>query len=199
MGNEGVVFLDVGKVNELLRTVQANAQSTLVQAPRMTLFNGQRAYVLVSETQAYTARYAAVTEPGGGIRYDPVIATAEPGVILDVQATVSADRNYVTQTLHPRLSALLGFVERPWPGRPAGSNLVVQEPQLKVSQLRTICLSYDGWVRPGCHSSAGQNREESGVSTSSASTISPPPRLPNSSLVSARMMPRSRAICSARP
>src|SRR3954454_16606920 len=74
----------------------------------------------------------------------------------------------------------------------------------EVSQLRTICLSYDGCARPGCHSAAGQNREEPGVSTSSASTMSPPefepaePRDPNSSLLSARMMPRSRATCSAR-
>jgi hypothetical protein len=37
-----------------------------------------------------------------------------------------------------------------------------------VSQSRTNCLSYDGCARPGCHSSAGQKRDESGVRTSSA-------------------------------
>ena len=61
----------------------------------------------------------------------------------------------------------------------------------EVSQSRTICLSYDGCGRPGCHSSAGQNRDESGVSTSSPSTTVPSGRRPNSSFVSARMMPRS--------
>nr|WP_030348857.1 hypothetical protein [Streptomyces sp. NRRL S-1022] len=67
----------------------------------------------------------------------------------------------------------------------------------EVSQLRTYCLSYDGWARPGCHWSAGQKREESGVRTSSARTRASPSK-PNSNLVSARMIPRSRAMSRAR-
>ena len=51
---------------------------------------------------------------------------------------------------------------------------------------------------PGCHSSTGQNLDESGVRASSASTMVPSGRAPNSSLVSATMMPRSRATSSAR-
>src|SRR5262245_23960326 len=35
------------------------------------------------------------------------------------------------------------------------------------SQLRTICLSNEGGLMPVRYSAAGQNREESGVSTSS--------------------------------
>src|SRR5699024_3278306 len=57
----------------------------------------------------------------------------------------------------------------------------------EVSQSRTYCLSYDGCGWPGSQASAGQNREESGVSTSSARTTVPSSRRPNSSLVSARM------------
>src|SRR5690625_4437510 len=67
-----------------------------------------------------------------------------------------------------------------------------------VSQSRTYCLSKLGWACPGCHSSAGQKREESGVNTSSPSTISPvATSRPNSNLVSAKITPRSRAIDSA--
>src|SRR5699024_6948409 len=69
---------------------------------------------------------------------------------------------------------------------------------LEVSQSRTNCLSYETLVPPGSQSSSGQNRDESGVSTSSASTISSSGRRPNSNLVSARMTPRSRAIFAAR-
>src|SRR5680860_475900 len=53
----------------------------------------------------------------------------------------------------------------------------------------------------GCQETAGQNRDESGVSTSSASTINGLPSAsgrvlskPNSTLVSASRMPRSAAI-----
>ena len=42
-----------------------------------------------------------------------------------------------------------------------------------ADQSRTNCLSNENCGRPGAHRSAGQNRDESGVSTSSASTIAP--------------------------
>src|SRR5207244_173953 len=42
------------------------------------------------------------------------------------------------------------------------------------SQSRTNCLSYDGGFLPTAYWSAGQKREESGVSASSIQTIFPP-------------------------
>ncbi len=68
----------------------------------------------------------------------------------------------------------------------------------EVSQSRTTCLSNDGCDPPGAQRSSGQNREESGVSTSSPRTTAPASSRPNSSLVSASTMPRSRAMPSAR-
>ena len=50
---------------------------------------------------------------------------------------------------------------------------------------------------PGTHSSAGQKRDESGVSTSSATIISPS-TTPSSNLVSAMMIPRSAARSAPR-
>ena len=63
-----------------------------------------------------------------------------------------------------------------WPQRPAagsgggGGALSQSEPSRKS---RMGCLSKLGGVAPGFHWSAGQKREESGVSTSSATTSSP--------------------------
>src|SRR5688572_1895511 len=57
------------------------------------------------------------------------------------------------------------------------------------SQSRTYCLSKLGWLLPGSYLSAGQNRDESGVKTSSIRTSSLP-SMPNSNFVSAMMMPR---------
>jgi hypothetical protein len=58
-------------------------------------------------------------------------------------------------------------------------------------------LSKLGCPRPGAYRSAGQNRELSGVSTSSISRIVDPTR-PNSNFVSAMMMPRSAATSRPR-
>src|SRR6185436_18360354 len=66
------------------------------------------------------------------------------------------------------------------------------------SQSRTNCLSYDGGFFPTTYWSAGQKREESGVSASSIQTIVPSAR-PNSNFVSAMMMPRVRAKSAAWP
>src|SRR5687768_8474935 len=77
----------------------------------------------------------------------------------------------------------------------AGAGGVLSHPEL-AAQSRTYCLSKLGWPWPGSYPSAGQKRDESGVITSSPSTIVPSGRRPNSNLVSARMIPRSRA-CAA--
>ena len=83
-------------------------------------------------------------------------------------------------------------------GGGGSSPLRSQPDSAEVSQSRTNCLSKEGWARPGSHWSAGQKREESGVSTSSA-TPSVSPSKPNSNFVSARMIPRSRAMSRPRP
>jgi hypothetical protein len=74
-----------------------------------------------------------------------------------------------------------------------GGGVVLSQP-VSTAQSRTYCLSKDGWARPGFQASAGQNREESGVSTSSARIRSPRASVPSSILVSAMMMPRRAAI-----
>jgi hypothetical protein len=64
--------------------------------------------------------------------------------------------------------------------------------------VRQSCLSSECCGRPGCQPSAGQKRDESGVSTSSPSTSVPSGAWPNSSLVSAMRTPRSAAIAAPR-
>ena len=65
-----------------------------------------------------------------------------------------------------------------------------------ASRGRTACRTTAA-VPPGAYPSAGQNRDESGVQTSSI-RISSPSQNPNSNFVSARMIPRSSAIAAAR-
>src|SRR5665213_3430231 len=63
------------------------------------------------------------------------------------------------------------------------------------SQSRSGCLSNDGGLVPGSQSSAGQNRDESGVSTSSQMD-SAPSMTPSSNLVSQITIPCSSAPVS---
>jgi Flp pilus assembly secretin CpaC len=129
---------------EFLHAGQDAPSLSVIASPRMVLFSGQRANVLVSTSRRYTSGYAAVAATGREVRYDPILAVAETGMLLDVEATVSADRKAVTLSLHPQVSALLSMKQLPWIGRPAGSNLKVQEPQVRSTELQTTVSIPDG-------------------------------------------------------
>src|SRR5665647_964663 len=70
----------------------------------------------------------------------------------------------------------------------SGAGAFLFQPE-DSSQSRTNCLSKLGGLLPTRYSSAGQKREESGVSASSIRYILPASSTPNSNLVSAMMMP----------
>jgi len=91
-------YLDNLQVDFLIRATQASRRSSVVQAPRLMLFNGQRAWVAVVRSRQYVSTVTAnVAE--GAVGVQPVIAVAQSGTSLDVQGTISADRKYVTITV----------------------------------------------------------------------------------------------------
>jgi type II secretory pathway component GspD/PulD (secretin) len=133
-----VVILDAAQTDALLKAVQTNWSNRILTAPRLTLFNGQTAYVMVSTQQAYVADLSVVKEKDGATRYEPVIGTAQAGVLLWAGATVSADRKSATLTLRPRLTQLAAIEEVPWHANPPGEHLTVQRPRILASELATI-------------------------------------------------------------
>jgi type II secretory pathway component GspD/PulD (secretin) len=139
--------LSEAQVNQFLLKAQSADAASILSAPRISLFSGQRASVQVTSAQTYVSEYAIVQSPDGQKRYDPVRATVEPGLMLDVRATVSSDRKFVTLNLRSKVSALLGMKHVPWPSRPEGSTLMVDEPQIKSSDLQsTIKIPNNGTV-----------------------------------------------------
>ena len=69
--------------------------------------------MLVAKQIAYVQDFTVVKTANGETRYDPVIATVEPGVLMDVGATVSADRKFVTLALRPKVAALVEMTSLP--------------------------------------------------------------------------------------
>lgn len=96
-------FLDNLQVDFLIRATQANRRSSIVQAPRLMLFNGQRAFIAVDRTRQYVSTVTpSVAE--GAVGVQPQTAAAVSGTSLDVQGTISADRKYVTMTIRTGVS-----------------------------------------------------------------------------------------------
>lgn len=91
-------FLDNIQVDFLLQATQVDARASDLDAPRLVLFNGQRALFSAFIEQQYVQTLIPVLGDNVGL-FQPIIGIALTGRQLDVQATVSADRKYVTMTI----------------------------------------------------------------------------------------------------
>lgn len=94
----GVSFLDDIQVDLLIEATQADRRSVVLTAPRLTLFNGQRAWVAVNTWNFWVTSLTPVTGDGVGI-FQPNAEPIPDGVVLDIEAVISADRRYVTMTV----------------------------------------------------------------------------------------------------
>jgi general secretion pathway protein D len=175
-----VTYLDDFQVNLILRATQASELSTLVTAPRITLFNGQHAWVLVATQQAYVSNLTPTV--GTGVSgFTPTISIVQTGVLLYVEATVSADRKYVTLTLRPELSTLLALQsftfqgaaeETTGTGVGTGGTVVaaatpsatIQEPEIQITEVNTtVSVPDGGTLLLGGETVAGEVEKETGV------------------------------------
>jgi type II secretory pathway component GspD/PulD (secretin) len=171
--------LDNFSVSMLLRATQASQHTSIVTAPRVTLFNGQRAYVLVVRQQSYVSNLTPVVG-AGVVSFAPTIDVVESGVKLDVQATVSSDRKYVTLTLRPQLSELIGLFNFTFQvggstnfgggigggivtgsGSPTG---IIQQPEIQLTEVRTtVSVPDGGTLLLGGQTLSGETTREAGV------------------------------------
>jgi general secretion pathway protein D len=169
-----ISYIDDFQVNALIRATQAEQSSSIITAPRVTLFNGQRAYVLVATTRAYVSDLQPVVG-ANAVGFDPTISTVQSGVLLDVQATVSSDRKYVTLTLRPQLSNLLALVPFSIGGttiipdnnsstQPFSGQGFIQQPEVQITEVRTtVSVPDGGTLLLGGQTLSGELEREAGV------------------------------------
>jgi type II secretory pathway component GspD/PulD (secretin)/tetratricopeptide (TPR) repeat protein len=105
-----VSFLDDFQVNLMIRATQSTKRSISLTAPRITFFNGQRAFVVVARQVTFVSDLEPVSNTGG---FDPTLSIVNAGAVLDVEGTISADRRYVTLTVRPSLASVVNIREIP--------------------------------------------------------------------------------------
>jgi general secretion pathway protein D len=168
-----ISYVDDFTVTALIRATQAEQSTSIITAPRVTLFNGQRAYVLVATTRAYVSDLQPVVG-SNAVGFDPTISTVQSGVLLDVQATVSSDRKYVTLTLRPQLSNLLALVPFSIGGttiipdqastQPFQGQGFIQQPEVQITEVRTtVSVPDGGTLLLGGQTLSGELEREAGV------------------------------------
>jgi len=86
-------FLDNLQVDFLIRATQANARSSIVQAPRAVLLNGQSVEIRIESVRGYIASLEPVVGENAALPR-PVRDNANAGTSMWVQAVISADRRY---------------------------------------------------------------------------------------------------------
>ena len=79
-------------------------------APRLTFFNGQRAWVAVADQVAFISALIPITGDAAGA-FQPIPGVVNEGVVLDVEGVISADRRYVTMTVLVSLSEIVNIRE----------------------------------------------------------------------------------------
>ncbi|MBO6514004.1 MAG: hypothetical protein JJ974_08575 [Phycisphaerales bacterium] len=97
-------FLDDVQVDFMVEATQADQRSVTLTAPRLTFTNGQRANIVVSTQSTYVSGLNAIVGSSSGA-FNPVIATLNDGVVLDITGVASADRRYVTMTVITSLAS----------------------------------------------------------------------------------------------
>lgn len=86
-----------------VQAAQGDERSNLMFAPKVTLFNGQRAFVTDSVQRPFVTSLIP-TVGFFSVGFTPQITTLSEGVSLTVQAVVSADRRFVRLSVFPRFT-----------------------------------------------------------------------------------------------
>jgi general secretion pathway protein D len=98
-----VSYLSDLQVNLLVRATQAHRRAISLISPRITFFNGQRAFITVATQVSFISDLEPVPDADG---FNPTLDVVQQGVVLDVDGTISADRRYVTLTVRPSLATI---------------------------------------------------------------------------------------------
>ncbi len=165
----------------LIHATQQSEHSTILTAPRVTLFNGQQGFITVTQQQNFVASFTQTAGTGGivggvgGVGTNLSIATLSTGVVLEVQPTVSADHRYVVMTIQPSLATLVALNTFNITGQisaTSGGNTgqaaalpgFVQLPVIQLTQVAaTVSVPDGGTLLLGGQRLVGETEVEAGV------------------------------------
>ena len=109
VGTFGFAILSDIEAYFVINASQGDRRANVLQAPKVTLFNGQQANVIDSSFRPFVISVIPVVGEFAAAQ-QPVIVVLSEGTMMTVQAVVSDDRRYVRLTLVPFFSQI-GDVE----------------------------------------------------------------------------------------
>lgn len=143
-----VAYIDEVELQMILKAVRKQSRKNVLTAPKLTVFNTQRANVTIVTQYAYVQDYSVEIATNSTIA-DPIVGTVQDGVVLDVRPIISADRKYITMELQPTVAALKGGTVNTFStslASSSGSNTQVEIglPEINMTRLKTTVTIPDG-------------------------------------------------------
>jgi len=105
IGTFGFAILSDIEAFFLINASQGDRRANVLQAPKVTLFNGQQAIIVDSSFRPFVISVIPVVGEFAAAQ-QPVIVVLSEGTLMTVQAVVSDDRRYVRLTLVPFFSQI---------------------------------------------------------------------------------------------
>jgi type II secretory pathway component GspD/PulD (secretin)/tetratricopeptide (TPR) repeat protein len=176
----GLAFLSDIQVFLFLEAVQGDTRSNIMQAPKLTLFNGQTASINVTDQQSFVTGLQLVQVPGSAGNFAVTTTNLQLGftVSLTIQAVISADRRFVRLSLAPTITNLNPVVQTfpitfpifttleanaTFQTGPIVFTQFVQQPNITtVSVLTTVAVPDGGTVLMGGLKRLAESRSEYG-------------------------------------
>lgn len=153
----GLAFLSDIQVYMFMEAAQGDRRIHVMQAPKLTLFNGQTATMSVQDQQFFVTNVGIVGF-GGQIVFVPQNNPFPLGVEMTLQAVCSADRRFVRVNTNVRLANLASALVPLFPvttfitpvfeggaqGQPIPFTQFIQQPALSLISIQTTVSIPDG-------------------------------------------------------
>jgi general secretion pathway protein D len=146
-----------------INAAQGDTRTNVLQAPKVTLFNGQQAFISDSSTTPFVISVIPVVGDFAAAQ-QPVIVVLSEGTHMTVQAVVSNDRRFVRLTVVPFFSKI-------------GE---VNTFQFTGTESTTTDTSNEGWVNP---TDPNDNRRDNNANTTTRTRSGTAVQLPTFSFV----------------
>lgn len=123
VANFGFAILSDIEAYFLVNASQGDRRSNVLQAPKVTLFNGQTAFVSDTSQTPFVISVVPVVGDFAAAQ-QPVIVVLSEGTFMTVQAVVSADRRFVRLTIVPFFSQIGNVQEFTFQGSSSSNSTV---------------------------------------------------------------------------
>lgn len=170
-GGYGAPLLDDLVASFLIRATQAHTDSKVLNAPKVTVLNGESATIRVQKEISYVSDWTIEQVIAGEAiaitQQEPEIDTIQPGVVLNITPTISADRKYVILRITTSYTELKDMEE--WVVGQIGSgddvrDLKIQLPLIESAIAQTrVSVPDRGTLLIGGQKISGEAEKSQGV------------------------------------